>query len=522
MAQIDSLDRTVVERQDPLVGSVLDGKYRIHERIAAGGFAAIYRATHMPSKHEFAIKILHPNLVSDQRVVSRFRREGAALAALKHEHTITAYELGQTPEGMLYIVMELLSGESLYERFRARGPLTWQATVALGKAICGSLGEAHALGMIHRDLKPANIHLERRGEVRDFVKVLDFGIVRVSDGNANAEIDSSELTQAGQVIGTFDYMSPEQMVGGVLDGRSDIYAVGVLMYEMISGVRPFAEAGSLTALLAAVLTGQAPALSSRIKVPAGLDRIVMRCLEREPQQRFADVSELAFALDQLTTVDEPVTRRVSTNAILPEICSSDDVTRIDRRLPRQRGPTPSPPNVVRRSVPVMASQATPARAQPRPTPSPPQTPPTPVRAPRPTPSPPEARQPRPTPSPPMPMPSPQAPRRDSMPPPERVSHATIDQVPQQPMWQVPPPGSLPTPMPVSAQARGSSTDIGSYPYGYPPQAPAQIEAQRARDLHPYPFDMEQARSRDLLMRRLVVGLSLALLFVVALVIASHV
>src|SRR5271169_5415332 len=116
---IDAIDRTVVERQDPRVGSLLDSQYRVHERIAAGGFAAIYRATHVASKREFAIKILHANLVNDARVIARFRREGAALATLHDKHTIHAYELGETPDGTLYIVMELLTGDSLYERFRA-------------------------------------------------------------------------------------------------------------------------------------------------------------------------------------------------------------------------------------------------------------------------------------------------------------------------------------------------------------------------------------------------------------------
>jgi len=284
----------MVERIDPLLGSVLDRRYRIDFRLAAGGFGAIYRATHIKSGHEVALKVLHPQLTTDVGVVARFRREGATMTTLRSPHTITAYELGEADDGTLYIVMELLRGESLFERFRAHGRFEWKRMVRITRAICDSLREAHTLGIVHRDLKPTNIHLESKGEEPDFVKVLDFGIAKILH---DSDFDSSDLTNAGQMIGTLDYMSPEQMVGGACTGQSDIYTLGILTYEMIAGVRPFAEAQTATAALTAILKTSPPPLSTRVPVPEELDRILARCLARDPLKRYQDVGELAHELD---------------------------------------------------------------------------------------------------------------------------------------------------------------------------------------------------------------------------------
>ena len=300
----------MVERIDPLLGHVLDRRYKIGFRLAAGGFGAIYRATHIKSGHEVALKVLHPQLTTDAGVVARFRREGATMTTLRSPHTITAYELGEADDGTLYIVMELLLGESLFERFRAQGRFDWKRMVRIARAICDSLREAHELGIVHRDLKPTNIHLEDKGQERDFVKVLDFGIAKILQ---DSEFDSSDLTNVGQMIGTLDYMSPEQMVGGACTGQSDIYTLGILTYEMIAGVRPFAEAQTAAAALAAILKTVPPVLSKRVPVPHELDRILAKCLARDPLQRYRTVAELAADFDRLIAgldIDE-VTRTVA-------------------------------------------------------------------------------------------------------------------------------------------------------------------------------------------------------------------
>jgi serine/threonine-protein kinase len=294
----DATDRTVVERLDPLVGTVVDQRFRIDFQIAAGGFGAVYRATDVRTGRELALKVLHPQLTRNAMALTRFRREGATLATLRNPHTVTAYEVGETADGTLYIAMELLYGESLYDRFRARGALPWRQVVHIARGVCSSLAEAHAAGIVHRDLKPANIHLETVGLDLDFAKVLDFGIAKTLQSVGY----DSELTLAGQMIGTIDYMSPEQMIGGELTGRSDIFALGVVIYQMVSGRTPFGDAVSPTAILASVLTQTPELLSRHASVPVLLDQVVARCIERDPDHRFGDVGELARALAEVAAI----------------------------------------------------------------------------------------------------------------------------------------------------------------------------------------------------------------------------
>ena len=304
VAEPDIHERTVVERRDPLLGQVFDRRFRIDAKIAAGGFGAIYRVTRLRDGEELALKVLHPNLTNDPGVVARFRREGVALTRLRDPNTITAYELGEAEDRTLYILMELLRGESLYERFRVQGALPWRPVLALARAVCSSLSEAHALGIIHRDLKPTNIHLEPGADDVEFVKVLDFGIAKILKGS---DFDASELTHAGQMIGTLDYMSPEQMVGGQCGPSSDLYTLGIVMYEMIAGKKPFDDAVNAAASLAAVLTTTPARLASRAMVPVDVDRIVMRCLERQAEARFQSADALAAAIDEVLDSDEQVT-----------------------------------------------------------------------------------------------------------------------------------------------------------------------------------------------------------------------
>jgi serine/threonine-protein kinase len=334
-------DRTTIERYDPLVGTILDQRFRIASQLAAGGFGAIYRATDVRSDAEVALKVLLPQLAHDAMVVERFRREGKMLASLRDPHTITAYELGEAPDGTLYIVMELLHGTSLYERYRATGPLPWKRVVHIARGVCSSLAEAHAAGVVHRDLKPANIHLETRGNDPDFVKVLDFGIAKIIGPE-----QVSELTQAGHMIGTVDYMSPEQMVGGELTAASDIYTLGVVMYEMIAGRTPFADAQTPTAILAAVLTRTAEPVSRFAEVPRALDPILARCLERDAALRYADVGELAEDLAM-----------VASRASRPSLS-----VELDRRRPSRPSvaPSPVPAPSVRPSAPPVAQAPVPA------------------------------------------------------------------------------------------------------------------------------------------------------------------
>ena len=293
----DEESATAIAVIDPLVGTIFDKRFRIDEKIAAGGFGAIYRATHVKSGHQIALKVLLPTLAQDLGIVARFRREGDTLTALRSPHTITAYELGQAPDRTLFIVMELLHGKSLFDHYEANGPFEWKRMVRIARQVCDSLAEAHALGIVHRDLKPTNIHLETKGDDRDFVKVLDFGIAKILQGS---DFDSADITNAGTMIGTLDYMSPEQMVGGGITGQTDIYTLGIVMYEMIAGTRPFPEAPTAASALASMLKSTPQQLYLRAPVPEELNRIVMRCLEKETSKRYRTIEELAADLDRLT------------------------------------------------------------------------------------------------------------------------------------------------------------------------------------------------------------------------------
>jgi serine/threonine protein kinase len=292
---------------DPRIGTMVDDRFLIEARLATGGFGAIYRA-HAPGGELVALKVLHPRLTSDPNMVARFRREGAALAQLHDPHTVRTRAVGEARDGTLYIAMELLSGESLHERLHRVGALPWQRAIAIARAVCSSLAEAHALGVVHRDLKPENIHVEAQGDGGEVVKVIDFGIAKIVRGSAID--DGKELTSAGYMIGTYDYMSPEQIVGSPCDGQSDIYSLGVVTYEMITGRRPFSQVTGPASMMTALVT-QAPAPPSILAaIPPELDRIVMRCLEREPADRFPDIRALAAALDRMLdrVVDHVVDR----------------------------------------------------------------------------------------------------------------------------------------------------------------------------------------------------------------------
>jgi serine/threonine-protein kinase len=339
-------DRTGSGAADPLVGAVLDRRYRIEYRLAAGGFGSIYRALHVITGRPVALKLLHAKLATEPDVVARFRREAAALAQLRSQHTITAYDFGQTSDGMLYIVMELLQGETMWERFEALGPFPWRKLVGIMRQVCSSLAEAHALGIVHRDLKPTNIHLEPVSGNPDFVKVLDFGIAKILHGSS---LDNSDLTKSGTVVGTFDYMAPEQMVGAATTGQSDIYTLGIVMYEMLTGERAFGQPETPAAMLTAMLATVPRSVSNFCDAPPELDDIIMRCLDKEPSRRYRDVLELADALDQVLAIDDgkteigaPMVRMSDEMAAAPDGMAEDSLTWIKGSPERSERVDPAP------------------------------------------------------------------------------------------------------------------------------------------------------------------------------------
>ncbi len=281
---------------DPLIGATLLDRYLIEQKIAVGGFGGIYRGTQLNIGRKVAVKVMHEELCSDANLVARFRREGVVLCNLRDAHTVTTYEVGETDDGRLFIVMELLEGETLLDVFRASGVLPWTRMLPIARSICSALAEAHALGIIHRDLKPANIYLETRQGHTDFVKVLDFGIAKITQGSG---IDGgTDLTRMGQAVGTLEYMAPEQLMGGKADGRTDIYTLGVVSYEMITGKRPFAEAMGME-LLTAQLSQTLVPPSELVGVPPDVDRLLLKCLAQDVVDRFDTVETLAVEIEKV-------------------------------------------------------------------------------------------------------------------------------------------------------------------------------------------------------------------------------
>jgi serine/threonine-protein kinase len=505
----DAGNRTVVERVDPLVGAVIDKRYRVDFRLAAGGFGAIYRATHLKSGHQVALKVLHREMATDPRVVARFRREGDALTSLRDPHTITAYEIGEAEDGALYIVMELLHGESLYERFRARGVVPWQQMVSIAHQICSSLAEAHARGIVHRDLKPANIHLEPREGDPTYVKVLDFGIAKILNGSG----DNSELTNAGQMIGTFDYMSPEQMVGGCTT-RSDIYTLGVLMYEMICGKRPFDDAVGPTSLLAALITRAPPTLASRAPVPPELDRVVMKCLEKEPEARYGDVHELQRDLHRLLGPAQPNDDEATRSIQLP----------VGGGAPGdERTPTPGIVNETDETRMLHAKVAVPRAMSEDITPVPT------ARTPAPTPAPTPVYQPQPH-QPPIVFPpsASLAPTDATYTPASRGSAAAIAAAPTlynqsgAAAGGLPYPQPMPQPMPMPMQ-QPMQPPMPMQPVASPPwQQPQQPQPPlRPSQLEVRPFDMAAAQDRDVWVGRAVWGTLIVIALIVMLFVTGR-
>ncbi|MCC7539136.1 MAG: serine/threonine protein kinase, partial [Deltaproteobacteria bacterium] len=224
---------------DPLLGSVVARRYEVVSRIGVGGMGTVYRALQRPLAREVALKILKRELTGDPETVQRFHREARASSVLVHGNTVRVYDFGETSDGLLYLAMELLTGESLSGRLARPGSTSVVQAIDIASEILGSLAEAHSKGIVHRDLKPDNIFLARvDGHAEPVVKVLDFGVAKIITGDGS--IDVLE-TQAGTVFGTPRYMSPEQAQGKKLDARSDLYSVGVLLFQMLTGRAPFTD-----------------------------------------------------------------------------------------------------------------------------------------------------------------------------------------------------------------------------------------------------------------------------------------
>ena len=282
--------RPAAQPLENLIGKTLNHRFVVGDKVGEGGFGAVFRGKQIATGREVALKILHPHNVSDETIVARFRREAEACSKLRDPHTVTTYDFDETPDGILYLAMELLRGQSLHQVQKAEGPLGYERVLKILDQVAASLSEAHQNGIVHRDMKPENVFIESR-DGGDHVKVLDFGIAKV----VSDERQIPALTAVGQTLGTLEFMSPEQLRGQKLDGRSDLYALGMMSYEMLTGTLPFATAKSPIDIINFHMRSEPPApskLSDKVTIPAAVDAIILKMVAKDKDKRFADANAL--------------------------------------------------------------------------------------------------------------------------------------------------------------------------------------------------------------------------------------
>jgi serine/threonine-protein kinase len=276
-------------------GDILAGKYRVERVLGSGGMGVVVAAYHLQLHQRVAIKFLLPEALSNTEAVERFAREARAAVKITSEHVARVIDVGTLDTGAPYMVMEFLEGHDLAQWVRLRGALPLEQVVDFVLQACEALAEAHALGIVHRDLKPANLFIVRGADTLQAVKVLDFGISKAIGSAATAQ--DVALTRTTAVMGSPLYMSPEQMAASRnVDARSDIWSLGVVLYELLTGTVPFNGITLPEVCVKIASHPPAPLRSIRPDLPAAVEAVVLRCLEKDRARRFADVSELAMAL----------------------------------------------------------------------------------------------------------------------------------------------------------------------------------------------------------------------------------
>lgn len=300
-------------RNVPSTPQIIDNKYRLERMIARGGMGAVYRARHLTLDRPVAVKILRTEFLADTTIRERFKREAHAVALLKHPNVVSVYDYGLIPGDSpdscgAFLVMELIEGESLRQRMRAGGLRNGdlRMTVSLFSQICAGVAAAHARGVVHRDLKPDNIMIERVAGSSERVLVLDFGIAKMTGGDQKWE----RLTGEDMIIGTPNYISPEQCSGAVVDQRSDIYSLGVILYEMLTTAAPFAAPDTAATLLRHLQESPPPISRYRDDLDDRIERVVRRALEKDPARRFD--SAFGMAAEFESAVEGLIERRQGT------------------------------------------------------------------------------------------------------------------------------------------------------------------------------------------------------------------
>jgi serine/threonine-protein kinase len=267
-----------------LIGKEIAGRYRIQAKLGEGGMGAVYKAEQISLKRTCAIKLLRPDVAGTAIRLRRFNAEAEAVAKLSHPNTVNIYDFGQDTDGTLFIAMEFVEGKSLREVIHTDAPLPIQRSLLIASQVAASLVDAHGHSIIHRDLKPDNVMLQSRGRQRDVARVLDFGIAKLRD---EGRATQAAMTQAGDMLGTPQYMAPEQIRAEQIDGRTDIYALGCMLYEMVTARLPF-EGPTIMSLLSKHLTENPPPPSQRrpdLQIPPMIDELIMTAIAKDPNAR---------------------------------------------------------------------------------------------------------------------------------------------------------------------------------------------------------------------------------------------
>lgn len=291
---------------DPLLGMVVEGRYKIQSVIGQGSAGTVYRAVQELIGREVAVKVLHDYLVSDDEFIKRFKQEAKASSRLNHPNIITIYDFGVIPQGggRPYIAMDLLNGTPLSDVIAEVNHIDPVDAVPIFTQVCSAFGEAHRQGVVHRDIKPENIVLVERGGVKNFPIVVDFGIARLIQD----ESEQAKITRTGTVCGSPTYMSPEQCTSSKVDHRSDIYSVGIVIYETLTGEVPF-QHEELVRVMAMHLSDNARPINEvrpDLHFPEALINIVQKTLLKNPNDRFQSMEELSLALEE--ALKEPEAR----------------------------------------------------------------------------------------------------------------------------------------------------------------------------------------------------------------------
>ncbi len=293
---------------DPLLGRVINDRYKITEAVGHGGMGKVYKALQAPLDRVVALKVLGAGHDRDPNFYKRFFLEASVTAKLTHPNTITLFDYGRTEDGIFFIAMEFLTGRTLSQVMQAEGPLAQERVIHIAQQICRSLREAHALGIIHRDMKPANVMLLRQHDDHDFVKVLDFGLVKFFSG----ENPEGDITNAGTFMGSPHYIAPEQARNHNPDQRCDIYSLGVLLYHMLTGRVPFTAQNPVDIILKHLHDPPVPLSTLRpdLNFDPALEDVVLKCLAKDREQRFQSMDELLGQLKRvraaLTGVSGPL------------------------------------------------------------------------------------------------------------------------------------------------------------------------------------------------------------------------